>query len=82
VRLTQDTVTPAGNPAGVRDVLVPVSVLRLGADHVRQLTVLGDSVPWLWNIASSKFPEATQIVDLYQHRPRPDRDVDPVLDLV
>ena len=37
---------------------------RRGAGHVRQLTILGDGAAWIWNIASSKFPEATQIVDL------------------
>ena len=42
--------------------------IRRGADHVRQLTILGDGAAWIWNIASSKFPEATQIVDLYHAR--------------
>jgi hypothetical protein len=41
---------------------------RRGADHVRQLTILGDGAAWIWNIASSKFPAATQIVDLYHAR--------------
>ncbi len=42
--------------------------IRRGADHVRQLTILGDGAAWIWNIASSKFPEATQIVDLFHAR--------------
>ena len=37
-------------------------------DHVRQLTILGDGAAWIWNIATAKFPEATQIVDLYHAR--------------
>ena len=42
--------------------------IRRGADHVRQLTVIGDGAAWIWNIATAKFPEATQIVDLYHAR--------------
>ena len=42
--------------------------IRRGADHVRQLTVIGDGAAWIWNIATGKFPEATQIVDLYHAR--------------
>jgi hypothetical protein len=39
-----------------------------GAGHVRQLTILGDGAARIWNIATAKFPEATQIVDLYHAR--------------
>jgi hypothetical protein len=42
--------------------------IRRGADHVRQLTVLGDGAAWIWGIATGKFPEATQIVDLFHAR--------------
>ena len=42
--------------------------IRRGADHVRQLTILGDGAAWIWNIAAAKFPEATQIVDLFHAR--------------
>ena len=42
--------------------------IRRGADHVRQLTIIGDGAAWIWNIATAKFPEATQIVDLYHAR--------------
>ena len=55
-------------PAAVFADLVKAEGTRRGADHVRQLTVLGDGAAWIWNIASSKFPEATQIVDLYHAR--------------
>ena len=37
-------------------------------DHVRQLTVLGDGAAWIWGIATAKFPEATQVVDLFHAR--------------
>lgn len=55
-------------PAAVFADLVKAEGTRRGAGHVRQFTVLGDGAAWIWNIASSKFPEATQIVDLYHAR--------------
>jgi hypothetical protein len=55
-------------PAHVFADLVKAEGIRRGADHVRQFTILGDGAAWIWNIASSKFPEATQIVDLYHAR--------------
>jgi hypothetical protein len=42
--------------------------IRRGADHVRQLTILGDGAAWIWNTVAAKFPEATQIVDLFHAR--------------
>ena len=41
---------------------------RRGAEHIRQLVVLGDGAVWIWNIADELFPAATQIVDLYHAR--------------
>jgi hypothetical protein len=58
------TFEPASAFAG----LVEAEGICRGAGHVRQLTILGDGATWIWNIASSKFPEATQIVDLYHAR--------------
>jgi hypothetical protein len=55
-------------PAHLFAGLVQAEGIRRGANHVRQLTILGDGAPWIWNIASSKFPEATQIVDLFHAR--------------
>jgi len=55
-------------PAGVFADFVKAEGIRRGADHVRQLTILGDGAAWIWNIAGSKFPEATQIVDLFHAR--------------
>ena len=57
-------------PAAVFADLVKAEGIRRGADHVRQLTILGDGAAWIWNIAVSKFPEATQIVDLFHARER------------
>ncbi len=58
------TFEPAGTFAG----LVEAEGIRRSAHHVRQMTILGDGAAWIWNIAAAKFPEATQIVDLYHAR--------------
>jgi hypothetical protein len=55
-------------PASVFADLVKAEGIRRGAEHVRQFTIIGDGAAWIWNIASSMFPEATQIVDLYHAR--------------
>ena len=55
-------------PAAVFGDLVKAEGIRRGAGHVRQLTILGDGAAWIWNIATDKFPEATQIVDLFHAR--------------
>ena len=55
-------------PAHVFAGLVEAEGIRRGAGHVRQLTILGDGATWIWNIASTKFPGATQIVDLFHAR--------------
>jgi hypothetical protein len=55
-------------PASVFGDMVKAEAIRRGADHVRQLTILGDGAAWIWNIATDKFPEATQIVDLFHAR--------------
>jgi hypothetical protein len=83
VFFTQDTLDDDGYPVRDRDsssyiaTFEPASVfadlvkaegIRRGAEHVRQFTIIGDGAAWIWGIASSKFPEATQIVDLYHAR--------------
>ena len=83
VFFTQDKVNHDGHPVRDRDSssyiatfepaamfadLVKAEGTRRGAGHVRQLTILGDGAAWIWNIAGSKFPEATQIVDLFHAR--------------
>ena len=44
-------------PAAGFGTLMAAEARRRGAGHVRQLTILGDGAAWIWNIASSKFPE-------------------------
>jgi len=55
-------------PASVFGDMIKAEGIRRGAGHVRQLTILGDGAPWIWGIATAKFPEATQVVDLFHAR--------------
>lgn len=41
---------------------------RRGIGRAREVAVLGDGAPWIWNIADEHFPGARQIVDLYHAR--------------
>jgi hypothetical protein len=83
VFFTQDTLDATGYPvrdrasssyiatfqtAGVFADLVKAEGIRRGADHARQLTIIGDGAAWIWNLAAATFPEATCIVDLYHAR--------------
>ncbi len=36
-----------------------------GLKQAKQVVVLGDGAPWIWNLAAEHFPGAIQIVDLY-----------------
>jgi hypothetical protein len=55
-------------PAAAFGDLVKAEGIRRGAGHVRQLTIIGDGAAWIWGIATARFPEATQVVDLYHAR--------------
>ena len=55
-------------PAEPFGALVAAEARRRGAERIRQLLVLGDGAPWIWKLATTRFPEATQIVDLYHAR--------------
>ena len=80
---TQTTVDEVGRPVRDPDstsylgsfaraaefaILVHAEARRRGSDHIRQLVVLGDGAPWIWNLATAILPEATPIVDLYHAR--------------
>jgi len=56
------------DPAARFGQLVNAEARRRGAEHIRQLVVLGDGAVWIWNLADELFPAATQIVDLYHAR--------------
>ena len=83
VFFTQDTLDEDGHPVRDRESssylatfqpahvfadFVEAEGIRRGAHHVRQMTILGDGAAWIWNIATAKFPAATQVVDLFHAR--------------
>ncbi len=39
--------------------------VECGLEQAKQVVVLGDGAPWIWNLAAEHFPGAVQIVDLY-----------------
>jgi hypothetical protein len=41
---------------------------RRGLGWAKEVCVLGDGAPWIWNIADEQFYDATQVVDLYHAR--------------
>jgi hypothetical protein len=41
---------------------------RRGMDRAKEVSVLGDGAPWIWNIANEHFHGADQIIDLYHAR--------------
>jgi hypothetical protein len=48
--------------------LLTAEARRRGSNHIRQLVIIGDGARWIWNLATQRFPEATQIVDLWHAR--------------
>ncbi|MGE5289802.1 MAG: ISKra4 family transposase [Micromonosporaceae bacterium] len=65
---TSTSVIATFEPAATFGNLVKAEGIRRGAGHVRQFTIIGDGPAWIWNVATAKFPEATQVVDLYHAR--------------
>lgn len=56
------------DPVEAFSTLVHAEALRRGAEHTRQLVILGDGALWIWNMANKILPAATQIVDFYHAR--------------
>jgi hypothetical protein len=44
---------------------VYAEAIRRGAGNAGRHVVIGDGAKWIWNIADTHFPNATQIVDMY-----------------
>jgi hypothetical protein len=44
---------------------VYAEAMRRGAANAGRRVIIGDGAKWIWNIADTHFPDATQIVDLY-----------------
>jgi hypothetical protein len=47
------------------DWLLYQMAVECGLEQAKQVVVLGDGAPWIWNLAAEHFPRAVQIVDLY-----------------
>jgi len=48
--------------------LVEVEARRRGSAQAGCVVVLGDGSPWIWGLAATHFPGATEIIDLYHAR--------------
>ncbi len=48
--------------------LVAAEAARRGSGRARQVIVIGDGAPWIWNLAEEHFNSAIEIVDLYHAR--------------
>jgi hypothetical protein len=55
-------------PAEAFGALAAAEARRRGAEVIRQLVVIGDGAKWIWALAGDRFPQATQVVDLYHAR--------------
>jgi hypothetical protein len=55
-------------PAATFATQAKAEYLRRGFDQIRQPVVLGDGAHWIWNIADTHFPQATQVVDYFHAR--------------
>jgi hypothetical protein len=42
-----------------------VEALRRGLGRAKEVVVLGDGAPWIWELAATHFPQATQILDWF-----------------
>lgn len=60
--------TGAIEPADVFGGRMYQEAMRRGMDEAKEVCVLGDGAPWIWNLADEHFYGATQIVDLYHAR--------------
>ncbi len=61
-RVAQRDVDPQPSPFAAR---VTREATRRGFDRASRQAVLGDGAPWIWNLATERFPDAIQIVDRF-----------------
>lgn len=60
--------TGAIETAGLFGRRIYQEAMRRGMDRAKEVCVIGDGAPWIWNIADEQFYGATQIVDLFHAR--------------
>lgn len=62
--LARQVVAVRGEPAALGALLWP-RAQAAGIDERREVVVLGDGAPWIWNLAAEHFPKRVEILDWY-----------------
>jgi hypothetical protein len=62
--MARQVVAVRGEPAALGALLWP-RARAAGIDESRQVVVLGDGAPWIWNLAAEQFPKRIEILDWY-----------------
>ena len=62
--LARQVVAVRGEPAALGALLWP-RARAAGIDEHREVVVLGDGAPWIWNLAAEHFPHRVEILDWY-----------------
>ena len=62
--MARQVVAVRGEPAALGALLWP-RARAAGIDERREVVVLGDGAPWIWNLASEQFPRRVEILDWY-----------------
>jgi hypothetical protein len=60
--LARQVVAVRGEPAALGALLWPRAA---GIGEGREVVVLGDGAPWIWNLAAEQFPNRVEILDWY-----------------
>jgi len=62
--LARQVVAVRGEPGALGPLLWP-RAKAAGIDERREVVVLGDGAPWIWNLAAEHFPKRVEILDWY-----------------
>jgi hypothetical protein len=62
--MARQVVAVRGEPAALGALLWP-RARAAGIDEGREVVVLGDGAPWIWNLAAEQFPRRVEILDWY-----------------
>lgn len=65
--MARQVVAVRGEPAALGALLWP-RAKAAGIDEGRQVVVLGDGAPWIWNLAAEQFPNRVEILDWYHSK--------------
>jgi len=62
--IARQVVAVRGEPAALGALLWP-RAQAAGIDERREVVVVGDGAPWIWNLAAEQFPRRVEILDWY-----------------